>query len=114
MVQSVFDTTGGSNIWQTDFLEDNPAFAYQAFRPERGISYEGAPRSFFDYFRNRQSQMEQEYVAQQGRLARTGQPPSGTNVAFLSQFPWMERWLSLTPQQRGVRSPQSLQWMIPR
>ena len=109
-----FSTVTNPNIWNTDFLEDNPAFAFNAARPTRGVNFEGAPRSFFEYFRNRQSQLEQEFVGQQGRLAASGQPPTGTNVDFLNQFPWMQRWLALTPEQRGVRSPQPFRWIIPR
>ncbi len=85
-----------------DFLEDNPDFAFRAFAPQRGVNFEGAPRSFFNFFQNRQSQLQSEFVAEQGRLAAAGQAPAGSNVDFLRNFPWMQRFLQLTPQQLGA------------
>jgi hypothetical protein len=102
------------NIWQTDFLEDNPAFAYGAFQPQRGVNFAGAPRSFFDYYQNRRLPIEREFVAEQGRRAAAGLPPSGSNVDFLGNYPWMSRWLQLTPEQRGVGYAPQFRWNIPR
>jgi hypothetical protein len=112
--QSRFPSVIDPNIWNTDFLEENPAFAYGAYRPERGTNFAGAPRSFFDYYQNRQIPLEREYVGQLGQAARSGQPPVATNVDFLANFPWMKRWMALTPEQRGVRSAQPLRWITPR
>lgn len=103
-----------NNIWSRDFLEDNPAYAYGAYRPNRLSDYAGAPKTFFDYYQNRQPQLEQEFVAAQGSLARAGQPPMLTNVDFLADYPWMQRWLQLTPEQRGVGYAPRTRWMIPR
>ena len=116
MPPAMFSTVANPNIWNTEFLEDNPIHAYNAYRPQRGVSvgYEGAPRSFFDYFRNRQGQTEQEFIGERGRLARSGQPPNLGNVDFLADYPWLQRWMSLTPEERGVRSAQPLRWNIPR
>jgi hypothetical protein len=110
-----FHTVSQPNIWNTEFLEeDDPRFLYGAFKPERGVDFPGAPRSFFDYYQNRQAQVEGGYFAQQGRLARSGQPPSGTRVDFMGNFPWMQRWLALSPEQRGVTYAPAFRWNIPR
>ena len=105
-----------NNIWSRDFLEDFPDIAYQAYRPNQLTGFEGAPPTFFDYFQNRQAQVGQEYLGQLGAQARAGQPPTATNVDFLANYPWMQRFLSLSPQQRGSQSslfaPRA-RWNIP-
>lgn len=111
---SPFYTVNKPNIWNTDFLEDNPDFAYGAYAPQRGADFGGEPRSFFDYYQNRQPQLQQEYIGQLGRTARGGDPPVASNVDFLANYPWMARWLSLSPDQRGVRNARPLRWITPR
>jgi hypothetical protein len=102
------------NIWNTEFLEDLPAFAYGAYAPQRGQNLNGRPRSFFDFYENRQAQLEREYTSQLGSQARSGQPPTGTNVDFLANYPWMARWLELSPEQRGTGRANIARWNIPR
>lgn len=114
MADHRFHTVADQNIWNTDFLEDNADFAYGAYAPQRGTNFGGAPRSFFDYYQNRQPQLEQEFVGQLGRTARGGEPPVASNVDFLANFPWMAKWMALTPDERGVRSARPFRWIIPR
>lgn len=109
-----FGSVSNPNIWNTDFLEENPAFAFGAYRPQRGMNFAGAPRSFFDYFQNRQAPLEREFTGQLGRQARSGQPPTGANVDFLANYPWMANYLALSPEQRGVSYAPRMQWNIPR
>jgi hypothetical protein len=109
-----FSSVSNPNIWNTDFLEENPAFAFGAYRPQRGKNFAGAPKSFFDYYQERQAPLEREFVAEQGSLARSGQPPTGTNVDFLSNYPWMANYLKLSPGQRGQSFAPRLKWLIPR
>jgi hypothetical protein len=114
MATDRFFTVDNPNVWKTDFLEENPLEAYGAYRPERGVNFPGAPRSFFDYYQNRQAQVEGAYFAEQGRGARAGQPPVSANVDFLANFPWMQRWLALSPEQRGATYAPAFRWNIPR
>ena len=100
-----------------DFLEENPAFAFQAFRPTRGVNFQNTPgtsRNFFDFFENRQNEIEKLFVGQEGRKAAEGKPPAGSNVEFLRQFPWMEHFLAQSPEQRGIRFRTPARWLIPR
>ena len=107
------------NIWSRDFLEDFPDIAYEAYRPQRMEDLAGAPRTFFDYWRSNQGQnrYSQAYAGALGAQARAGQSPTLTNVDFLAGYPWMQRWLSLTPEQRGVQNARfapRATWNIPR
>ena len=105
-----------NNIWSRDFLEDFPDIAYEAYRPNQLTGFEGAPPTFFDYFQNRQAQVGREYLGQLGTQARAGQAPTTTNVDFLANYPWMQRFLSLSPQQRGAQSSMfapRARWNIP-
>jgi hypothetical protein len=101
-------------MWSTDFLEENPNYAFGAFRPQRGMDFSGAPRAFFDYYRNRQAPLEREFEQQLGRQARVGQAPTGTNVDFLRKYPWMANYLALSPEERGISYAPRLRWDIPR
>ena len=106
-----------NNIWSRDYLEDFPEIAYQAYRPNRLTDFAGAPKTFFDYWQNRQPQVGREYAGALGAQARQGQPPTLMNVDFLADYPWMQRWLSLTPEQRGVQDARfapRARWNIPR
>ena len=71
-------------------------------------------RNFFDFFQNRQSDLERLFVGQEGRKAAEGKPPAGSNVDFLRQFPWMEHFLAQSPEQRGIRFRTPARWLIPR
>jgi|TARA_R100001530_G_scaffold77721_2_gene54415 hypothetical protein len=107
------------NIWSRDFLEDFPDIAYEAYRPDRfnrPAEFPSAPNTFFDYYQNRQAQIEGGYFGQLGAQARAGQAPTATNVEFLANYPWMQRFLALSPQRRGAQSSQfgpRARWDIP-
>lgn len=103
-----------NNIWSGDFLRENPSYAFNAFRPQRGTNFGGASRSFFDFYKNRQPQLEREFVGQQGRLAASGRPPTGEFSDFIQQYPWLQRYLELPPSQRGVKFSTPARWIIPR
>lgn len=105
------------SIWSQDYLEENPTAAFEAFRPQRLANFEGAPRTFFDYYQNRQGQLDREFQGALGTQARQGLPPTLTRVDFLSNFPWMQRFLALSPDQRGVQDSRFASraiWNIPR
>jgi hypothetical protein len=104
-----------NGLFSRDFLEDNPDFAFEAFRPQIGHGFGGAPKSFFNFFQNRQPELEREFFGQQGQLAAQGLPPAGSNVDFLRDFPWMQRFLErATPNERGIRFAAPARWLIPR
>ena len=103
-----------NGLYSQDFLEETPDFAFQAFRPTRGVNFPGASLSFFDFYKNRQSQVENEFIGQQGRLAASGQPPTGSLTDFFHDYPWLERYLALPAGQRGVRFGPPARWLIPR
>jgi hypothetical protein len=107
-------TTQNGGFPGDDFLEENPTFAFQAFKPTRGLNFEGAGRNFFNFFENRQRSLGDLFTAQEGRKAAIGDAPAGSNVEFLRNFPWMQHFLSQSPQERGVRFRQPARWLIPR
>ena len=96
------------NIWSW-FLEDYPEIGYQAYIPQRG-----AP-SFLDYWRRQMGGVTAEYNQALGQMARRGQAPSLMWTDFLANYPWLQRYLGLAPEERGERaslfSPR-LRWNI--
>ena len=83
------------NPWE-DFLNQNKDIAFNAYRPTRG------PQSFLDWARNSQRRVEQDYQARLGQMALAGQAPSLERSTFLQQYPFLERFMELSPSQRGM------------
>jgi len=92
------------NIWQ-DWLADFPRALY-------GASIPGGTRSFTDYWRSQYGNVYGDYQTALGRQAMAGQPPSLGFGEFLGTFPFAERYGLLSPQRRGFRMPQRLQWRV--
>jgi len=99
------------NDFWTDWLNEpaQRAAAYGAYRPKTGSL------NFLDYWKGRESNVHDEYVGQLGSMARAGQPPSLSLTDYLAQFPFLQNWLQLGPQQRGVnqqRYAPRTQWRV--
>jgi len=96
------------NIWDW-YLEDYPEIAFQGLLPQTG-----AP-SFLDYWRKQYGKLWGEYQGRLGRQALAGQPPSLNWADFLKGYPWLQRYLGLSPEERGERAQQfapRLRWQV--
>jgi hypothetical protein len=96
------------------FLDDEPEAAYFARREEFG----GSPRQK-QFFEGDYANIYNQYLGFLGNQAKAGQMPSGSfNDFFQNLLPnsaaFDQQFRELTPNQRGVRSPASLQWSLPR
>ena len=87
---------GPKSIW-LDFLEDNPEIAYAAYRPQAGS------QNFTDYWARQQGQVMRDWQKQLGSEVMSGRAPSTRWYTFLSQYPWTQRYLGLSPEARGVQ-----------
>ncbi len=96
-----------SNPWRY-WLEDTPSAAYQSSIPS------GSP-SFTDYWKKQQGSMWGEYQGALGKQVLAGQPPSLQFTDFLRNYPWTQRWMGMSPSQRGINQSQfswPLQWRV--
>lgn len=85
------------------FLEDNPDILFQAMRPRDP----GLGQNFINFSRGQQSNIFGDYLGLLGRGALQGEVPNTTFQSFLGNYPWLERFQSLSPTARGER-PRSL------
>ena len=93
------------------FLEEYPNVLYEAMRP----SAPSAGYNFMDYWRRQQNAIWQEYQGFLGKGMIAGQAPNMSYQSFLGNYPWLQRYLGLAPEERGERaslfSPR-LRWNI--
>ena len=96
-----------------DWLEETPDVLYGAMRPwQLGA---GRGYNFLDYFRGQQGNIYGDYLASLGRTALGGEAPTQTYGGYLEGFPWLQRYLGLSPEQRGEqpsRFAPTLRWMV--
>ena len=78
-----------------DFLEDNPNLLFQGLRPR------GPSRTFSEFFRQRQPEIENRFLGGLGRTALSGQVPTQTFQDFLRNFDFRADFLSRSPRARG-------------
>ena len=78
------------------FLEDNPTLLYQALRPQ------SRSRSFADFFRDRQPQIEQDYLGNMTRDLLSGGTGNQTFQDFLRNYNFRADYLSRSPRARGM------------
>ncbi|MBT9158750.1 MAG: hypothetical protein DDT36_01769 [Firmicutes bacterium] len=84
------------NNWHWKYwLEEFPQAAYEAFRPRTG------PETFLDYWRGQGGRVRDDYMGALGQQALRGEPPSLSFVDFLGNYPFMQRWLGMSPERRG-------------
>ena len=77
------------------FLEEQPNILYQAMKPQQGS------RSFMDYWKSAYPDVWNQYLGKLGGQALGGQDPTLQFSDFMSQYPWLKNWLSMSPQARG-------------
>ncbi len=99
-----------------DIFENDPLFATQAFAPQRGVNFQGQGRNFFDFFTP--GGLQNRFNVQQAQRARRGEPPDLEFVDFLADFPFINEFLSASPQARGIQNTSRFappaRWLIPR
>jgi hypothetical protein len=85
------------NPWAYWFDEE-PRAAFEALRPQQGSF------SFLDYWRNQFPRLQSDFMGAQGREVLAGRPPSLEFPDYLTDYPWMNEWLRLSPQARGSQA----------
>ena len=93
------------------FLADNPGMLFQAMRPQ-ALSYGS---NFLDYWRGQQGNVWGDYLGLLGKEALGGNVPNLSYQSFLGNYPWLQRWFQMSPEERGERpslfAPR-LRWMM--
>lgn len=79
------------------FLEETPDILYGAMRPQWGSF------NFGDYWRRQQGDIYGDYLGGLGRTALGGQIPTQTFTNYLTNYPWLSRYMGLPPEERGER-----------
>ena len=99
------------DFWST-FLEEQAQapLAYEVFRPQQLRPRLG--QNYLDYWQKQQGNVRNEYGAWIARLGLAGKlPPPPTPMGpefryqtFLQNFPWLQRYLGLGPEERDERA----------
>src|SRR3990167_5691667 len=84
------------NIWQW-FLEDYPDTAFASLSPQ-GMT------PFANFWQGQKGRVRNEYEGALGRMALSGQQPALEYTDWLQHYPWMRKWLQMSPGQRGERN----------
>jgi len=79
----------------SSFLGDNPQAVFQS-RMARSTP------QFGRFWGNRYNDIYGQYMGQQAQQAQMGQMPSGDFNSFLEQYPWLDKFYSYSPYQRGL------------
>ena len=87
----------GNNFWQAYVLQAAPESAYFSASPFGG----GYSPSEQRYWSGQYGNVMNQYLGSMGESFRQGQEPSTTSfVDFLSQYPWTDRYTSMSPRLR--------------
>ena len=71
--------------------------AYGAYSPQVGSA------NYLDYWRNKQSDLFDQFIGAQGTLARQGvSPASLSQTSFLQTYPFYDEWMKLAPSMKGT------------
>ena len=81
--------------WFDDVSEGQKAYA--AFRPRTGGS------GYLDYWRRNPGRVREDYFGNLGSQVLAGGAPEGSYTDYLSNYPWMQNYMNLSPRERGVR-----------
>lgn len=80
-----------------DYLNENPRAAFQSFMP-------GLQMPLQRFFSGMYDDIYDEYQGQLGLQARQGQEPNMNFTGFLHNYPFFNRYMAFSPEQRGWQS----------
>src|SRR3990167_6575835 len=95
--------TQTQNPWR-DFLEEEPSAAYFGYQNQWKTPNQKK------YFQSQFANIQNQYMGQLGQQIYSGGAPTQRFTDFLSQFPWMQQFQELSPQERGQDTSRYNPW----
>ena len=94
------------NFWQQDVLPYEPRSAYYSAEPFGAGTSAASPfgggysPAAQQYWSGQYGNVMNQYMGELGRSFRAGEEPTMSFVDYLDQYPWTERYTSMSPRLR--------------
>lgn len=89
--------------WIREFLDENPDVLYATRRPQTtpGAANPTRSQNYQDYYAGRADEMWKRYLGVQGQQLEAGTPPTEYYGDYLSDFPYLQDYMSRSRSARG-------------